>query len=104
MDARRAFATQVLDQVVKALWELSDEDFDRLIKVELEASVSFAWAVTRKPNRRQAVAPATDEAPEPVHVKLTAARSREEGQRIFEGAFADKERLCAFTKYPELPV
>ena len=104
MDARRAFVTQVLDQVVKALWELSDEDFDRLMKGELEASFSFVWAATRKPNRRQAVAPATDEAPEPVHAKLTAAGSREEGQRIVEGAFADKERLYAFAKYLELPV
>ena len=106
MDARRAFVTQVLDQVVKALRELSDEDFDKLMKGELEASVSFGRPPSRKPNRRRALAAAgaADEALEAVHARLTAAGSREEGQRIVKEAFADKERLFAFAKYLDLPV
>ena len=104
MDVRRAVVMHVLEQLVKAVRELSDEDFDKLVQGELEASVSFVRPATRKRQRRQAVAPAADEALEAVHAKLTAAGSREEGQRIVEAAFADKERLFAFAKYLDLPV
>ena len=112
MDPRRAFVIQLLDQVAKALRELSDEDFDKLMKGELEASVSFGKPPSRKPKRRRSLAPApapaaaraADEALEAVHARLTAAGSREEGQRIVEEAFADKERLFAFAKYLDLPV
>ena len=41
---------------------------------------------------------------EAVHARLTAAGSREEGQRIVEESFADKERLFAFAKWLDLPV
>ena len=114
MDARRAFVTQVLEQVVRALWELSDADFDRLMKGELEASVSFVGtasaSASRRARRRQADGPAlalvrgADEELEAVLARLTAAGSREEGLRIVEEAFEDKERLFAFAKWLDLPV
>ena len=104
MDARRAFVTQVLDQLIKALRDLSDEDFDRLMTGDLEASVSFVRPSPRNRNRRPAAAPADDAALAAVHARLTAAGSREEGQRIVEEAFADKERLFAFAKWLDLPV
>ena len=108
MDARRAFVTQVLDQLIEALRDLSDEDFDKLMTGDLEASVSFVRPASRGKNRRRAVAPAmaveSDEALEAVHARLTVAGSREEGQRIVEEAFADKERLFAFAKWLDLPV
>ena len=107
MDARRAFVTQVLDQLVEALRDLSDEDFDKLMTGDLEASIAFVKPVPRHRNRRSA-APAmaveSDEALEAVHAQLTAAGSREEGLRIVEEAFADKERLFAFAKWLDLPV
>ena len=108
MDARRAFVTQVLDQLIQALRELSDEDFDKLMTGDLEASISFVAPAPRGKNRRRAVAPAvaaeSDAALEAVHARLTAAGSREEGQRIVEEAFPDKERLFAFAKWLDLPV
>ena len=106
MDARRAFVAQVLEQLARALRELSDEDFDRLMKGELEASVSFVRPAARQQKRRQAVPPAAaaDEALEAVHARLAAAGSREEGQRIVEEAFADKEGLYRFAKWLDLPV
>ena len=108
MDARRAFVTQVLDQLIKALRDLSDEDFDKLMTGDLEASIAFVRPASRTRNRRPAVAPAmaveSDKALEAVHARLTAAGSREEGQRIVEEAFADKERLFAFAKWLDLPV
>ena len=104
MDVRRAVVTQVLEQLVKAVRDLSDEDFDKLMTGELEASVSFVRPATRTRQRRQAAVPAADEALEAVHAQLTEAGSREEGQRIVEAAFADKERLFAFAKYLDLPV
>ena len=108
MDARRAFVTQVLDQLIKALRDLSDEDVDKLMTGDLEASIAFVRPASRTRNRRPAVAPAmaveSDEALEAVHARLTAAGSREEGQRIVEESFADKERLFAFAKWLDLPV
>lgn len=104
MDARRALVTQVLEQLIKALRDLSDEDFDRLMAGDLEASIAFVRPASRQRDRRPAAAPADDAALEAVHARLTAAGSREEGQRIVEEAFADKERLFAFAKWLDLPV
>ena len=58
MDARRAFVTQVLDQLIQALRDLSDEDFDRLMTGDLEASISFVRPASRGKSRRRAAAPA----------------------------------------------
>ena len=104
MDARRAFVTQVLEQVVRALQELSDADFDKLMKGELEASVSFVSPAAHKPKRKKAVPPAADEGFEGVRSRLRAAGSREEGQRIVDEAFASKEQLFAFARWLDLPV
>ena len=108
MDARRAFVTQVLDQLIEALRDLSDEDFDRLMTGDLEASIAFVAPASRHRNRRPPVAPAmaveSDESLAAVHARLTAAGSREEGLRIVEEAFADKQRLFAFAKWLDLPV
>ena len=104
MDARRALAIQVLEEVIKALQELPDEDFDKVLKGELEASVSFVSPAARKRKRRKAVAHVADETFGDVHARLGSAGSREEGQRIVEEAFADKEQLFQFAKYLDLPV
>ena len=104
MDTRRAVVMHVLEQLVKAVRELSDEDFDKLMNGDLEASISFVRPATRTRQWGEVAAPPADEALEAVHAKLTAAGSREEGQRIVEAAFADKERLFAFAKYLDLPV
>ena len=110
MDARLAVVTQVLVQVIKALQELSDEDFDGLMRGEVEACVSFVRPAARKQERRQAAAPVTavaevaEEAFGEVRARLAAADSREEGQRIVEEAFAEKGRLFAFARWLDLPV
>ena len=104
MDARRAFVTQVLQQVVEAVRELSDADFERLMRGELEASVSFVRPAARRRARRQAAAPVADEEFEAVRARLNAAGSREEGQRIVEEAFAGKAELFAFARWLDLPV
>ena len=105
MDARRAFVTRVLEQLVTAVRELSDADFERLMRGELEASVSFVRpAAARKRARRQAAAPVADEGFGEVQARLAAAGSREEGQRIVEEAFAGKAALFGFAKWLDLPV
>ena len=104
MDTRRALVTQVLEQLIQALRDLSDDDFDKLMTGDLEASISFVRPEPRNRNRRPPVAPADDAALEAVHARLTAAGSREEGLRIVEEAFADKQRLFAFAKWLDLPV
>ena len=108
MDARLAVVTQVLVQVIKALQELSDEDFDGLMRGEVEACVSFVQPAAGKQERRQAAATAGAEVAEEafgeVRARLAAADSREEGQRIVEEAFAEKGRLFAFARWLDLPV
>ncbi len=108
MDARLAVATQVLVQVIKALQELSDEDFDGLTRGELEASVSFVrQAAPKREERREEEAPVAagcEGVFGEVRARLAAAGSREEGQQIVEEAFAGKEQLFAFAKWLDLPV
>ena len=104
MDARRAFAINMLEQLIGALREMSDEDFDRLLQGQLEASIAFVEAPRRTQDRRKRGAHLADEVMKSAHSELKAAGSREEGQRIVEEAFADKERLFAFAKYLDLPV
>ena len=106
MDARLAVATQVLVQVIKALQELSDEDFDGLARGELEASVSFVRqaAPKREEEEEAPVAAGCEGVFGEVRARLAAAGSREEGQQIVEEAFAGKEQLFAFAKWLDLPV
>ncbi|MDE0208197.1 MAG: hypothetical protein OXP66_19450 [Candidatus Tectomicrobia bacterium] len=104
MDDRRATAIQVLEQVIKALRELSDADIDGLMRGELEASVSFVRPAAGNRERRQAGAPVADAAFREVQARLSAAASREEGQRIVEESFAGKEQLFGFAKWLDLPV
>ena len=103
-DARRAVVTGVLEQLIQALRDLSDEDFEKLMEGGLEASVSFVRPAARRQNRRKAVLPVAYKGFEDVHAQLTAAVSREEGQRIVEEALQDKEQLYTFAKYLDLPV
>ena len=104
MDARRALVTQMLEQLVRAVQKLSDEDFDKLMKGQLEASVSFVRPAGRKRDRKKAGVLVADAAFGDVHARLSAASSRDEGQRVVEEAFADKEQLFAFAKWLDLPV
>lgn len=104
MDERRSFVTQVLEQLVGAVQGLSDEDFDKLMRGELEASISLVRPAAPRPQRRQPVSPAVDEGFTDVQARLAAAGSREEGQRIVEEAFAGKERLFGFAKWLDVPV
>jgi len=104
MDARRAFVTKVLGQLVRALGELSDEDFERLMRGELEASISFVRPSARQPKRRKAGQLVADAAFGEVQARLAAAGSREEGQVIVEEAFTGKEQLFGFAKWLDLPV
>jgi len=107
MDARLAAVTQVLVQVIKALQELSEEDFDGLMRGEVEASVSFVRPAAGKRQRRQAAVPVgagAEAAFGKLKARLAASGSREEGQRIVEEAFAGKAELFAFAKWLDLPV
>ena len=110
MDERRALVAEMLEMIgriehlLNAVLELSDEDFDKLMKSELRAPVSSARAAAKKPKRGKADTPVEGEAFEGVHARLTAAVSREEGQRIVEEAFVVKAQLFGFAKWLDLPV
>ena len=127
MGARRAFAVRVLEELAGALREMSDADFERVMRGELRAVISFVEAegpvepeadvetepgvesqgpveVPARRQGRRAVAAVSEEELRGVHERLAAAGSREDGQRIVEAAFADKEGLFGFAKYLDLPV
>ena len=102
MDARLAVVTPVLVQLIKALQELSDDDFDGLMGGELAGSVSFVRPAAPKQERRPSAAPVgagAEAAFGEVRARLAAACSREDGQRIVEEAFAGKEQLFEFAKW-----
>ena len=104
MDERRAAVTQLFEQLLRAVRELSDEDFDRLMKGDVEASISLGRPAAQEPKRRQADPPVADAAFGDVRARLAAAGSREEGLRIVGEAFARKEQLFAFARHLDLPV
>ena len=104
MDERRGSVIRVLEALVRAVRELSDEDFDRLMKGDLEASVSFVRPAVQEPKRRKADPPVADATFGDVQARLAAAGSREEGLRIVEEAFARKDQLFAFARHLDLPV
>ena len=107
MDARRAAVTQVLVQVIKALQELSDEEFDGLMRGELQVSLSVVRPTAPKRGRAPAAAPVAGDAEETfgeVRARLAAAGSREEGQQIVDEAFAVKAELFAFARWLDVRV
>ena len=104
MDERRGAVMRVLEQLVRTVRDLSDEDFDKLMAGELEASVSVGEAAAKAAKGRKADLPVADAAFGEVQARLAAAESREEGQRIVEEALAGKEQLFAFAKWLDLPV
>ena len=102
MDAWHELATEALEQLNKGLEDLSEADHDKLMKGELQVSVSFVRPPARKATPRQAEAPVGDDTFGDVQARLAAAGSREAGQRIVEEALARKERLFAFPKHLDL--
>ena len=104
MDERSGSVIRVLEQLVRAVRELSNEDFDRLMKGDVEASISVVRPAAQEPKRRKADPPVADAAFGDVRARLAAAGSREEGLRIVEEAFARKDQLFAFARHLDLPV
>ena len=104
MNTPRSFVIQVLEQITKLMQEMSNEDFERLMKGELQPSISFSRLAPRAPERKKQTIPVSEEALRKVHEKLTGASSREEGQSIVCEAFEDKEELFVFAKFLDLPV
>ena len=104
MVARRSFAIQILEQLTKALEDMSDEDFDQMMQGDLQASFSRSSATPRKSVQKRDGAPISEEKLRSVHARLISASSREEGQSIVSEMFEHKEDLFAFAKYLDLPV
>ena len=104
MDASRSFLIKALEQLTKLMRELSNEDFERLMKGELQPSISFSRLAPRASERRKRITPVSEETLRKVHERLSAAGSREEGQSIVAETFEHKEDLFAFAKFLDLPV
>ena len=106
MDVRRVSAIhiQLLEQLARALQNMPEEDFDKLMKGELQASVSFSQSVPKESGQRKRVITNSDATLQAVHARLTSATSREEGHRIVKEAFEHKEDLFGFARYLDVPV
>ena len=104
MDTPRILLIQMLEQLTWAMQEISDVDFERLMKGELRAEISFSPVEPRTSDRSRRRTPASDETFRGVHNRLSSVNSREEGQVIVGEAFGHKEDLFAFAKFLDLPV
>ena len=104
MDTPRKTATRILQQLTRAIQEMSDEEFDRLLTGERQSGISVTSLSTRTAGRKHRTTPLSEDQFRSVHTKLGAAKSREEGQRIVGEEFRHKEEVFAFAKFLDLPV
>lgn len=104
MATPRLLVIQMLEQLNRAMRELSDADFERLMKGELRAGISFSPMGRRASDRSKRRTPASEETFRDVHSRLSSVNSRQEGQVIVGEAFGHKEDLFAFAKFLDLPV
>lgn len=104
MDTPRSLAIWALEQLTRAMREMSDEDFARLVKGELPAAMLSSTLAPRTSGRRPRLTSMSEDNFRDVYSTLSAAASREEGQRIVGEVFQKKEDLFSFAKFLDLPV
>ncbi len=103
MSAQQSVLGNLLADVAKAVRDMSDDEFEKLVKGELRPSISFKERGSGVKSRKLPPAISEEEL-RSIQMKLNAARTREEGYSIVQEAFPQKKRLFAFAKSLDLPV
>lgn len=105
MSTQQSAFGDLLDDVAKAVRNMSDAEFEKFIKGELRPSITFKALNSRNKSRKPPFSTAiSKEELNSVQAKLNTVRTREEGYRIVEKAFPLKEHLFAFAKLLDLPI
>lgn len=103
MNAQQSVLSNLLVDVAKAVRDMSNSDFEKLIKGELRPFISFKECGRDIKNRQPTHAISEKELCS-VQMKLDVARTREEGYHIVQEAFPLKEQLLTFANFLDLPV
>ena len=103
MSTRQSVLGDLLTEIAKAVREMSDDEFEKLVNGELRTSISFTREddSVKSTKLRSAI---SDENLRSVHTRLSAAQTREEGYHIVQECFSVKEQLIAFARFLDLPV
>lgn len=105
MSTQQSAFGDLLDDVAKAVRNMSDAEFDKFIKGELRPSITFKALDSRNKSRKPPFSTAiSKEKLDNVRTRLGTVRTREEGYRIVEEAFPLKEHLLAFAQLLDLPI
>lgn len=107
MRARQSVFGDLLDGVARAVRNMSDAEFEKLVKGELRPFISFQECGGGSRRRKPSPAmpePMSEDELRSIRTKLDAARTREEGHRIVQEALPLKERLFAFARFLDLPI
>ena len=103
MSVQQSVLGNLLADVAKAVRDMSDDEFEKLVKGQLRLSISFKERGSGVKGRKPSPALSEEEL-RSIQTKLDAARTREEGYRIVQDAFPLKERLFIFAKFLDLPI
>ena len=103
MSAQQSALGNLLADVAKAVRDMSDDEFEKLVKGELRPSISFKERGSGIKGRKPSPV-LSEERLRSIQTKLDAARTREEGHQIVQEAFPMKEGLFIFAKFLDLPV
>ena len=103
MNGQQSAIGDLLDDVAKAVRNMSDAEFERFVKGELRPSITFKACSSGSKSRKLSPSISEEELND-IQTKLNTVRTREEGYRIVEEAFPLKEYLFAFAKFLDLPI
>ena len=103
MSAQQSALGNLLADVAKAVRDMSDDEFEKLIKGELHPAISFKERGSSIKGRKPSPV-LSEEQLRSIQKELDVARTREEGYRIVQEAFPMKEGLFAFARLLDLPV
>ena len=98
MNGQQSAFGDLLDDVAKAVRNMSDAEFERFVKGELRPSITFKACSSGGKSRKLSPSISEEELND-IQTKLNTVRTREEGYRIVEEAFPLKEHLFAFAKF-----
>ncbi len=103
MSAQQSALGNLLADVAKAVRDMSDDEFEKLVRGELRPAISFKERGSGIKGRTPSLV-LSEEQLHSIQKKLDAARTREEGHRIVQEAFPMKEGLFTFAKFLDLPI
>lgn len=105
MSAQQSAFGDLLDDVARAVRNMSDAEFEKFIKGELRPSITFKTLGSGNRSRKlPSSTSVSGKKLDSIRSQLNTVQTREDGYRIVEEAFPLKEQLFAFAKFLDLPI